>query len=142
MYVVLGVLTIIIPTHRLFTIQYNYMRLWAAAKRGPPPTQATLERITAEQTALYSQVPSPGENIPVTVKPAEIDDSVPTEDKIADAVTKLRRNRSGGPSRIRHPPSLGRREPPFEVFYADPRRPRGEGWRRRRGRRKRRQRRR
>ena len=30
------------------------------------------------------------------MKPAEIDDSVPTEDDIAEAVTKLRRNRSGG----------------------------------------------
>ena len=37
----------------------------------------------------------------VNVKPSEIDDSVPTEDEIAEAVTKLRRNRSGGPSRIR-----------------------------------------
>ena len=36
----------------------------------------------------------------MTVKPAEIDNSVPTEDEIAVAVTKLRRNRSGGPSRI------------------------------------------
>ena len=36
----------------------------------------------------------------MTVKLAEIDDSVPTEDKIAEAVTKLRRNRSRGPSRI------------------------------------------
>ena len=53
-----------------------------------------------ERTALYSQIPSPGENIPVTVEPAEIDNLVPTEDKIAEAVTKLRRNRSGGPSRI------------------------------------------
>ena len=71
---------------------------WAAAKRGPPPAQATLERITAERTALYIQVPYPGGNIPVTVEPAEIDNSVPTEDEIAEAVTKLRRNRSGGPS--------------------------------------------
>ena len=37
----------------------------------------------------------------MTVEPAEIDDSVPTEDKIAAAVKKLRRNRSGGASRIR-----------------------------------------
>ena len=37
----------------------------------------------------------------MTMKPAEINDSVPTEDNIAEAVTKLRRNRSGGPSRIR-----------------------------------------
>ena len=82
---------------------WRRMKGWyqAAAKRGPPPTRATLERITAEQTELYSQVPSPGGNIPVTVEPAEIDDSVPTEDEIAAAVKKLRRNRSGGPSRIR-----------------------------------------
>ena len=32
----------------------------------------------------------------MTVKPAEIDNLVPTEDEIAEAVTKLRRNRSGG----------------------------------------------
>ena len=37
----------------------------------------------------------------MTVEPAIIDDSVPTEDEIAAAVKKLRRNRSGGPSRIR-----------------------------------------
>ena len=37
----------------------------------------------------------------MTVEPAEIDDSVPTEDKIAAAVKKLRRNRSEGPSWIR-----------------------------------------
>ena len=36
----------------------------------------------------------------MTVNPSEIDDSVPTEDEIAEAVKKLRRNRSGGPSRI------------------------------------------
>ena len=35
------------------------------------------------------------------VEPAEIDDSVPTENEIAEAVTKLRRNRSGGPLQIR-----------------------------------------
>ena len=33
--------------------------------------------------------------------PVEVDDSVPTEDKIEDAVKKLRRNRSGGPSGMR-----------------------------------------
>ena len=73
----------------------------AAANRGPPSAQATPERITAERVELYSQVPSPGDNIPVNVKPSEIDDSVPTEDEIAEAVTKLRRNRLGGPSQIR-----------------------------------------
>ena len=37
----------------------------------------------------------------MTVKPAEIDDLVPTEDEITEAVTKLRRNRLGGPLRFR-----------------------------------------
>ena len=77
---------------------WRRMKGWyqAAVKKGPPPARATLERITAERTELYSQVPSPGENIPVTVEPAFIDDSVPTEDEIAAAVKNLRRNRSGG----------------------------------------------
>ena len=76
------------------------MKGWykAEVKRGPPPARATLERITAERTELYSQFPSPGENILVTVEPAIIDESVPKEDVIAATVLKLRRNRSGGPS--------------------------------------------
>ena len=57
--------------------------------------------VTAERTELYDRVPSPGENIPVTVEPTHIDDSVPTEDEIEATVKKLWRNRSGGPSRIR-----------------------------------------
>ena len=50
---------------------WRRMKGWykAAVKRGPPPSQATLERITAEQTELYRRVPPPGENIPVTVEP-------------------------------------------------------------------------
>ena len=39
---------------------WRRMKGWyqAAAKRGPPPARATLERITAERTELYSRVPS------------------------------------------------------------------------------------
>ena len=51
----------------------------------PPPAQTTLERIMAERVNLYSYVSSPGGYIPVTVAPAEVDDSVPTEDEIEDA---------------------------------------------------------
>ena len=60
-----------------------------------------LKRITAELVDLYSYVPSPGENIPVTMAPVEVDDSVPTEDEIEEAVKKFRRNRSGGTSGMR-----------------------------------------
>ena len=65
----------------------------AAFNRALPPARATLERITMERVDLYSYVPGPGENIPVTVAPVEVDDLVPTEDEIEDAVKKLRRNR-------------------------------------------------
>ena len=73
----------------------------AAVNQALPPARATLERITAERVNLYSYVSSPGENIPVTVAPAEVNALVPTEDKIEDAVKKLRRNRSGRLSGLR-----------------------------------------
>ena len=82
------------------------MKGWykAAVNRSPLPARATLERIMTERVDLYSYVPPPGENIPVTVTPASVDNSVPMEDEIADAVKKLRRNRSGGASgmRVKH----------------------------------------
>ena len=48
---------------------WRRMKGWyrAAVNRDPPSARATLERITAERVELYSQVPSPGDNIPVTV---------------------------------------------------------------------------
>ena len=49
----------------------------AAVNRAPPPARVTLERITAEQVDQYSYVPPLGENIPVTVTPADVDDLVP-----------------------------------------------------------------
>ena len=70
----------------------------AAVNRAPLPAQATLERITAERVNLYSYVSSLGENILVTVVPVEVNDSVPTEDEIEDAVKNVGRNRVGGPS--------------------------------------------
>ena len=44
---------------------WRRMKGWykAAVNRAPPPARATLERITAERIELYSQVPSPGDNI-------------------------------------------------------------------------------
>ena len=70
----------------------------AAVNRAPLPAQAMLERIMAELVDLYSYTPSPGENIPVTVRPVKVDNSVPTEDEIEEAVKKLQRNRSRGAS--------------------------------------------
>ena len=55
----------------------------------------------AERVDLYSYVPSPGTNIPISVKPVPVDDSVPMGDKIEWAVKNLRRKRSRGPSGMR-----------------------------------------
>ena len=74
------------------------LKVWykAVFDPAPPPARAILERITAERIDLYSYVPSPGTNIPISVKPVMVEDSVPTEDKIEEAVKHLRRNRSRG----------------------------------------------
>ena len=81
---------------------WRRLKVWykSAVNRAPPPARATLERIMADQVNLYIYVPSPGENIPVTVNLVKVDDLVSMEDEIEEAVKKLRRNRSGGPSGI------------------------------------------
>ena len=55
----------------------------------------------AENVALYSYVSPPGTNIPISVQPFPVDDSVPTEDYIEWAVARLHNHRSGGASGVR-----------------------------------------
>ena len=50
---------------------------------------------------MYSYVPLLGKNVPISVQPFLVDDSVPTEDEIEWVVKRLRKNRSGGPSGMR-----------------------------------------
>ena len=75
-----------------------------AVNHAPLPLPVTLERITSERVDIYSYVPPPAENIPVSVEPFRVDGSAPTEDKIKWTVTRLRNHRSGGPSgnRVKH----------------------------------------
>ena len=73
----------------------------AAVDHAPPPARVTLERIKAERVELYSYVPLPGKNIPISVHPFTVEDLVPTEDEIEWAVMRLRNHRSGGPSGMR-----------------------------------------
>ena len=65
------------------------------------PAQLTIERITAERVELHHHIPTPGENIPVSVDPFPLDELVPMEDDIEWAVRRMWDNHSGGPSRIR-----------------------------------------
>ena len=51
-----------------------------------------------ERVDLYRYVPPPGENIPITVEPLTVDDSVPMEDKIEWEVKRIKNHISGGTS--------------------------------------------
>ena len=72
-----------------------------SVNRMPPPAQVTLDWIMAERLDIYCHVPSPGGNIPVSVETFQVEESVPTEDKIEWLVKRLINHRSGGPSGIR-----------------------------------------
>ena len=72
----------------------------ATADRPPPPARATLRRVTAEQEQLYSREPPPGDTIPVTIDPFEVEDGIPSKAEVEWAVKRLRNNRAGGPSRM------------------------------------------
>ena len=54
------------------------------------------QRITWNSTALYPPPPRGGENIPMSVTPYHIDNSVPTEKEVKWAVRRLQRHRLGG----------------------------------------------
>ena len=58
------------------------MKGWYQAEvdRDPPPDRVILERITAERVDLYSYVPPLGGDIPVSVEPFSVYDSLPTEE--------------------------------------------------------------
>ena len=56
------------------------------------PAQITLDWIMAECVKLYRSIPPPpdlGENIPTSVTPSQIDDSVPTVEEVEWAVRRL-----------------------------------------------------
>ena len=70
----------------------------ATVYRAPPAAWLTLHRITAERVELYSYVPPPRANIPISIHTFLVDDLVPIEDEIEWAVKHLRNHCSGGPS--------------------------------------------
>ena len=53
-----------------------------AVDRAPPPAQSTPKRVIAERVALYSRIPPPVDNIPVTIEPFAVEDGVPAEEEI------------------------------------------------------------
>ena len=67
------------PLHRE---AWHRIKGWykAAIDRAPPPAWVTFERITAEKVEMYSYIPPPGTNVPISVQPFPVDELVPTED--------------------------------------------------------------
>ena len=81
------------------------MRGWyiEAVDHAPPPSRITIKRITSERVELYHVIPTPplGDNIPIYVKVAHIEEFVPMEEEVEWEMRILRGHRSGGPSRMR-----------------------------------------
>ena len=69
--------------------------------RATPLDWVTLKRIIVDPVELYSCVPSPGTNIPISMEPLPVEDLLPTEDEIEWAFKHLRNHRSRGPSGMR-----------------------------------------
>ena len=46
------------------------------------PAHVTLKRIKAERVELYRHITLPGEKIPVSIEPFQVEDSLPIENKI------------------------------------------------------------
>ena len=62
----------------------NKIKGWykAATNRAPSPTQPTMNKITAEQVALYQRVPPSGEKIRVCIAPLPIVDLLPDKEEV------------------------------------------------------------
>ena len=66
--------------------------------RPPKPSREDLRKVAETYQAIYSASPPVGPPIPTMVTPAPVDDRVPTEDEIADAVYRLKNNKATGPT--------------------------------------------
>ena len=92
------VVTLLGSDPQLHQEAWYQLKVWypAAVEHAQPFARVNLEHITAERVNLYILVPPPEANIPVSVEPFSVDDSVPLEDEIEWAVKQLRNHLSGG----------------------------------------------
>ena len=60
-----------------------------------------MRKQTIEHEKLYERQPSPGDPIPINVKPSDVRDDSPDDTEIRAAVQKLSNGRAGGASKIR-----------------------------------------
>ena len=62
------------------------------------PSWEQLDRIATEQAELYRYRPPEGLRLPILVTPSAVDNRLPGEEEVAQAVRSLKRGRAGGPS--------------------------------------------
>ena len=67
----------------------------------PPPARLSLETLMAERVGIYAHFPLPVIHIPIGVAPFPVDDTIPGEEEIPEAVMRLRLHFTGSPSGIR-----------------------------------------
>ena len=71
------------------------------ANRPLPPARISLETLTLERVELYAHIPPPGQHITIEVDPFSVDDNIPGEEDISEAVLRLQLYCSEGPSGMR-----------------------------------------
>ena len=68
----------------------------------PHPRRAyPLETLKAEHADVYVHVPPPGRPIPIEETPLPVDDNIPGEEDIYEAILRLRLHCTRSPSRMR-----------------------------------------
>ena len=67
------------------------MRGWHryAANRPPHLARISLETMTVKRAELYAHGPPPGKPIPIELAPLPVDDNIPGEEDIYEAVLRL-----------------------------------------------------
>ena len=82
---------------------WQIVRAWYTQAAGHPlkPSRKDLETVTDERIELYTREDPTEDPIPVLAGSCDIDDDVPTEQEIAQAVRRLRNGKAAGPSKIR-----------------------------------------
>jgi hypothetical protein len=82
---------------------FCHLKGWyqATTETQAKPCYQTMERQTLEQVNLYAQRESPGNPLSINVTPVEINDDVPSDDKLREVVSKLTNGQAAGASGMR-----------------------------------------
>ena len=72
-----------------------------AADRPPPPASISLDTLTEERSEIYTHVPPLGRPIPIYVYLFPVDENIPGEGGISEAVMRIRLHCAEGPSVMR-----------------------------------------